>query len=242
MVAKFIVTTSGKLTGEYMLDKECMTIGRKPDNDIQIDNLAVSGHHAQVITILNDSFLEDLNSTNGTYVNSKLIKKHALKDSDLITVGKHQLKYVNELASTGAESDFEKTMIIRPDAAGMPESEANTSLDESVGKIGAELAESIRRSEAITNVHKRAKLQILSGANTGKQLDISKALTTLGKPGVAVAAITRRPQGFFIIHVEGNNDEHLPRVNGSPVGTQAEPLSDHDVIDIAGVKMEFSLA
>lgn len=240
-MAKLIVTTNDSFVGEYPLDKECMTIGRKPDNDIQIDNLAVSGHHAQIITILNDSFLEDLNSTNGTYVNSKLIKKHALKDSDQVTIGKHQLKYVNELASNSADSDFEKTMVIRPDAVGMPANEGNSVLNESVGKIGAELAESMRNAEASTDVQKKAQLKILSGANSGKQLDISKALTTLGKPGVAVAAITRRPQGFFIIHVEGGEGSHFPRVNGDPISNQAQPLNDNDIIEVAGVKMEFSL-
>ena len=241
-MAKLILTMGDKVIGEHSLNKECITIGRKPDNDIQIDNLAVSGHHAQVITILNDSFLEDLNSTNGTYVNSKSIKKHALNDGDVIAIGKHQLKYVNELsAKKGGNEDFERTMIIRPDAAGMPSNPDEQQLSaESVGMLKAEHEEATRAAEETPAEH-NAKLQILSGANTGKELGLTKALTTLGKPGVQVAAITRRPQGFFLIHVEGGTDNRRPMVNGEDVGSQAHPLKDHDIIEVAGVKMEFFL-
>lgn len=243
-MAKLILTMGDRVVGEYALNKECLTIGRKPDNDIQIDNLAVSGHHAQIITILNDSFLEDLNSTNGTFVNSKSIKKHALSDGDVIAIGKHQLKYVNELtAKKGGNEDFEKTMIIRPDAAGMPVNAGEGQLSaESVGMLKAEHEEATKAAKAapVTEATS-AKLQILSGANTGKELALTKALTTLGKPGVQVAAITRRPQGFFLIHVEGGADERHPLVNGDPVGSQAQILKDHDIIEVAGVKMEFFL-
>jgi hypothetical protein len=85
---------------------------------------------------------------------------------------------------------------------------------------------------------KAAALQLLSGANAGKELDLTKPLTTLGKPGVQVAVITRRPQGFFITHVEGAS---FPVVNGKPLDAQAHALNDHDVIELAGVKMEFFL-
>ncbi len=242
-MAKLTVSCDGNVTDEYVLDKECITIGRKPDNDVQIDNLAISGHHAQIITILNDSFLEDLNSTNGSYVNSKLVKKHALKNGDIISIGKHQLKYVNDLAAKdGGSGDFEKTMVIRPDAAGMTAEEGGQKIDQSVGKISQELAESIKQAEDSTGSRIKAKLQILNGANAGKELEITKALTTLGKPGVAVAAITRRPQGFFIIHVEGQDDDQHPHVNGKPISSQAQPLNDHDIIEVAGIKMEFFLA
>lgn len=241
-MAKIIVTLNGNVLGEYPLDRECLTIGRKPDNDIRIDNLAISGHHAQIITILNDSFIEDLNSTNGTYVNSKPIKKHALRDGDIITIGKHQLRYVNELAGkTNTAEEFEKTLIIRPDAVGMPERTGEHELSEdSIVRLKAAHAESLQAQQESPKP-RSAKLQILSGANTGKELVLRKALTTLGKPGVQVAAITRRPQGYFLIHIEGGAGSGHPRVNGEDVGTQAHPLHDHDIIEVAGVKMEFFL-
>jgi len=116
-MGKLVLSLNGEIQGEFLLNKERMTIGRKTGNDIRIDNLAVSGRHALLITILDDSFLEDLGSTNGTYVNGRLIRKHALRDGDVIGVGKHELKYINEHASADDE-DFEKTMVIRPGSAG----------------------------------------------------------------------------------------------------------------------------
>jgi predicted component of type VI protein secretion system len=236
MPAKLILTIDGATISEHALNKETITIGRRPENDIQVDNLAVSGKHAQVITILNDSFLEDMNSTNGTYVNGSLIKKHALKHNDIIGIGKHQLKYMNESADAG---DFEKTMIIRPDASGMPEATGSHETGKAINKIAAQEA---KQGAIAPQAGKAAKLQILNGANAGKEIELTKALTTIGKPGTQVAAITRRPQGYFVIHVEGGSGNQTPIINGKNIGTQATALKDHDVIEVAGVKMEFFLA
>src|SRR5262245_58592286 len=117
-MAKLILSVDGQVLKEFTLSKERTLIGRKPHNDIQIDNLAVSGEHAAIITILNDSFIEDLNSTNGTVVNGKPIKKHFLQSNDVIEIGKHKLKYFNDAPAAAAANDFEKTMIIRRPAAG----------------------------------------------------------------------------------------------------------------------------
>ena len=114
-MARMILSLDGQTLAEYNMTKERYTIGRLPDNDIRVDNAAVSGHHSLIINILNDSFLEDLNSTNGTYVNGKLIKKHALRHGDVITAGHHQLRYVDDQGDVGAsEDEFEKTMVIEP--------------------------------------------------------------------------------------------------------------------------------
>ncbi|GIX21254.1 MAG: hypothetical protein KatS3mg121_0037 [Gammaproteobacteria bacterium] len=249
MPAKLQLMLNGDVLAEYELNKEKITIGRRPDNDIVVDNLAVSGRHAQITTILNDAFLEDLNSTNGTYVNGTLIKKHALKHGDVIGIGKHQLKYLNEPA--GAEDAFEKTMVIRPDAVGMPEATGSVEIGASVKKIAQaeqqQAAQTPAAAPANTGAQpaaagtRRAKLQILNGANAGKELELTKALTTIGKPGTQVAAITRRPQGYFIIHVEGGAGGQTPIINGKQIGTQATALKDHDIIEVAGVKMEFFL-
>lgn len=232
MTAKLILSLNGSTISEHELDKESISIGRKPDNDIVVDNLAVSGRHCQIITILNDSFLEDLNSTNGTYVNGTLVKKHALKNGDVIGIGKHQLKYANEAAESG-ESDFEKTMIIRPDAAGMPTDESSSS------QLNASVAAMEKEAAAQPASSSKGKLQILNGTNAGKELQLTKALTTIGKPGTQVAAITRRPQGFFVIHVEGGSDNRTPLINGESIGTQAHPLKSEDVIEVAGIKLQF---
>src|ERR1700728_945330 len=113
-MARLVLSLDSQVMAEYNMNKERYTIGRLPDNDIRIDNAAVSGHHSLIINILNDSFLEDLNSTNGTYVNGKLIKKHAMQPGDVITVGHHQLRFVDSQDSD-AQQD-EKTMVIQPSA------------------------------------------------------------------------------------------------------------------------------
>src|SRR6266481_2120872 len=117
-MAKLILSMDGLVLKEIPLTKERTTIGRKPHNDIQIDNLAVSGEHAVIVTILNDSFLEDLGSTNGTVVNGNPIKKHFLQNNDVIELGKYKLKFVGEAApaASGERADFEKTMVLRPAA------------------------------------------------------------------------------------------------------------------------------
>ncbi len=219
---------------EFPLNKETITIGRKKENDIQIDNLAVSSHHAKIITILNDSFIEDTNSTNGTYVNGSLIKKQQLKNGDIIHIGKHDLKYITHAVSTS--DSFEKTMIINPSAEGMPEDEGSSEIDQSVGQIVREIASADTGSKsAIAN----AKIRLLTGANSGKELPLTKVLTTLGKPGVQVAAITRRPTGYFLIHIDGGINHERPKVNDMEIGSQAQQLSTNDVIEVAGVKMSF---
>src|ERR1044072_3078231 len=113
-MAKLILSMDGLVLKEIPLAKERTTIGRKPHNDIQIDNLAVSGEHAVIVTILNDSFLQDLGSTNGTVVNGNPINKH------FVGLGKYKLKFVGEAsgaAAGGDKADFEKTMVLRPASA-----------------------------------------------------------------------------------------------------------------------------
>src|SRR5512134_1947647 len=118
-MARLVLSIDNQVLAEYNMNKERYTIGRLPDNDIRIDNSAVSGHHSLIINILNDSFLEDLNSTNGTYVNGKLIKKHALQHGDVVTVGHHQLRFVEDQAQQAPEDEFEKTMVISQPSAQM---------------------------------------------------------------------------------------------------------------------------
>jgi predicted component of type VI protein secretion system len=292
-MAKLILSLDGTVMKEVPLDKERLTIGRRSSNDLQIDNLAVSGEHALIVTILNDSFLEDLGSTNGTLVNGVPIKKHILQHNDVVEIGKYKLKYMTEQQmATGAHSadaaDFEKTMVIRP---GMAARAAQTGAGPAFGASPAATATSTQPAPlgqaagVITGQQPRPSappaapplatprpaprpytapaqphaapaptqtslqppaaaqagqligaIQILTGPSAGKELELVKNLTTLGKPGVQVAVITRRPQGYFITHVEGIN---FPIINGRTLDAQAHPLRDHDIVELAGVKMEF---
>jgi pSer/pThr/pTyr-binding forkhead associated (FHA) protein len=244
-MAKLILSMDGLILKEITLSKERTTIGRKPHNDIQIDNLAVSGEHAVIVTILQDSFLEDLGSTNGTVVNGQPVKKHFLQNNDIIELGKYKLKYVNEAPAAQAKAaDFEKTMVLRPGAVrAAAAAAAPAAVPAAAGGAKSFGDTMVNQGEASAPVaaakpatQKTAALQLLSGPNAGKELELTKPLTTLGKPGVQVAVITRRPQGFFITHVEGAS---FPVVNGKPIDAQAHALNDHDVIELAGVKMEF---
>jgi pSer/pThr/pTyr-binding forkhead associated (FHA) protein len=276
-MAKLILSMDGLVLKEIPLTKERTTIGRKPHNDIQIDNLAVSGEHAVIVTILNDSFLEDLGSTNGTVVNGNPVKKHFLQNNDVVELGKYKLKFVGDAAPTasGEKADFEKTMVLRPSQMKAAAEQAKAAPGSPLGGAQAAVAQ---RAAAVQQVGATATvastpaaapapagapanasaaspaaaapapagkpgqplgaIQLLSGANAGKELELTKPLTTLGKPGVQVAVLTRRPAGYFITHVEGAN---RPTVNGQAIGAAPHSLKDHDVIELAGVKMEFFL-
>jgi pSer/pThr/pTyr-binding forkhead associated (FHA) protein len=237
-MARLLLSLDGQVLAEYNMNKERYTIGRLPDNDIRIDNPAVSGHHSLIINILNDSFLEDLNSTNGTYVNGKLIKKHAMQHGDVITVGHHQLRFVDQQDGDSTQDEFEKTMVITPSSQGEDRIRR-------VGQAVDQAARAVVAKRPIPSVPDaaialpKAKLQVLSGAFAGRELELTKALTTLGRPGVQVAAITRRSEGYFIVHVDGGKENDFPQVNGVPIGPQARRLNDNDVVQLAGVKMGF---
>jgi pSer/pThr/pTyr-binding forkhead associated (FHA) protein len=279
-MAKLILSMDGLVLKEIPLTKERTTIGRKPHNDIQIDNLAVSGEHAVIVTILNDSFLEDLGSTNGTVVNGNPVKKHFLQNNDVIELGKYKLKFIGEATptATGDKADFEKTMVLRPaqvraatEQAKAPAGAASANPGGGAQAAVAQRAAAVQQAAATASAAGIADkdaiksgpasapaaapapspqavaakpgqplgaIQLLSGANAGKELELTKPLTTLGKPGVQVAVLTRRPQGYFITHVEGTN---RPTVNGQAIGAAPHSLKDHDVIELAGVKMEFFL-
>ncbi len=245
-MAKLHFSLDGNSLGEFELDKERTTIGRRPTNDIHIDNLAVSGDHAAITTIGNDSFLEDLDSTNGTLVNSKPVKKHVLQDGDVIEFGKYQLKYENKTQEKVSENrnGFENTVLVRPAKLDVSTPEVVTEIEKkSVAPVSDNVTPAVDvqvpTDELVVSAAKIGHLQILSGTNSGRDLVLNKALTTLGKPGVQVAVVTKRPHGYFVSHVEG---ETMPLVNGQKIGAQAYELNDHDVIDLAGIKMEFYFA
>jgi len=276
-MARLILSLDNQVLAEYNMTKERYTVGRLPDNDVRIDNPAVSGHHSLIINILNDSFLEDLNSTNGTYVNGKLIKKHALQHGDVITIGHHQLRFSDQQVTETEQDEFEKTMVIPagqqnaeqlakaeqladeaaaavrldPDEAAaavkLAPEEAEPLMDKPRPTMETVAAEPASHAETHAGIDPNsapsalpmAKLQVLSGAFAGRELELIKALTTLGRPGVQVAAITRRAEGYYIVHVESGKEGDFPLVNGQAIGAQARKLVDNDVLQLAGVKMGF---
>ena len=221
-MAKLELSIDGEVVNEYQLDKEIITIGRKADNDIQIDNLSVSGYHAKVLTILNDSFIEDLDSTNGTLVYGKKITKHALVNNNSIVVGNYELKYIN--ATADEQGDFIKTMIFQ----------AGTGVTPSSGETA------LTSANTSTTDPGPAKLKLMSGENEGKELPLTKIITTVGIPEVQVAAITRRPTGYYLIVVDAGKNNKMPLVNDDEIDKQ-HLLVSGDVINVGGVKMGFFL-
>ena len=240
------------ILSEYTLNKERTSIGRRPTNDIHIDNLAVSGEHAMIVKMGKDYYVEDVGSTNGTTVNGEEIQKHLLQHADLIELGKHQLKFINEevLSHLGTEQSeaagFEKTVMMRPSGAHATEQKTMQGLLEQQPQVAAPAnVEPVSPTEAAMSATAApfnspiGKIQVLNGGSVGREMVLNKALTTLGKVGVQVAVITKRPSGYFITHVEGKT---FPLVNNTSTGAQAFALKDHDVIELAGVKMEFYLS
>jgi FHA domain len=216
-MAKIIVSLDDNLIKVVPLNKDRMTLGRRPYNDIVVDNLAVSGEHAALQVIGRDYFIEDLNSTNGTYINEQKIKRQILKNGDIIEIGKYIIKYVLDGVDTqhaNSASDIDS----------FDHDELATSEERKP------LFEQTKFAEAYVAI------KILSGASTGKELPLVKVVTTIGKPGEAVIAITKRPKSYMVAHVEGSV---RPSLNGVSFGIDAVPLKNGDLFELAGTAMQF---
>lgn len=217
---KMIVSIDGVVIKEVQLTKDRTTLGRRPYNDIVIDNLAVSGEHAVLQMAGTDVHLEDLNSTNGTYVNGKAVKKQLLQNNDTVEIGKYKIKYINEVPG----ATFDKTVIMKPGMVPPPADAGAAAAAPAAGAAPAELG------------HVKGAIKVLSGAAAGREVPLVKVVTTIGKPGVAVAAITKRPHGFVVAHVDGGNK---PTLNGSPIGPEPVTLKNGDLLELAGTQMQF---
>ena len=216
-MGKLVVSLDGVVIKEVQIAKDKTTLGRRPYNDIVIDNLAVSGEHAVLQMVGADVFIEDLNSTNGTYINGKAIKKQLLTHNDMVEIGKYKMKYLVD-----ESTDYERTMILSPGAlpAGTPSQR---------GGLGHSDFGALPPSGA-------ALIKVLNGSAAGREVTLTKVVTTVGKPGVQVASITRRPTGYVFAHVEG---AMRPSVNGNPLIGETVPLRNGDVIELAGTQMQF---
>ena len=198
-MAKISVTLEGAILQEIQISKPKVTIGRRPNNDVVLNHLAISGNHAVIETQMNDCYLEDLNSTNGTQVNGQPIKRHFLQNGDVISLAKYLIKFEADSKLKGSAS-HDSTYVPPP--------------------------------------VKPALVKVLNGSNAGKQLSLSKELTTLGSPGVQVATITRTNNTYFLTHVEGASPT---MVNNMPIGNKVRELKQGDVIDMSGTQLMFQI-
>ena len=213
-MGKLVVSLDAVVIKDVQITKDKTTLGRRPYNDIVIDNLAVSGEHAVLQMVGADVFIEDLNSTNGTYINGKAIKKQLLTHNDTVEIGKYKIKYL-----VGEGSDYEKTMIMRPGAS--PPAFSPSSPPPAMASAAP---------------LQPAVIKVLNGAAAGREVALTKVVTTVGKPGVQVASITKRPGGYVLAHVEG---VAKPTVNGSQLAGDSAHLRNGDVIELAGTQMQF---
>jgi pSer/pThr/pTyr-binding forkhead associated (FHA) protein len=175
-----------------------------------------------------DVFIEDLNSTNGTYINGKAVKKQLLAHNDTVEIGKYKIKY---LVEDGV--DYEKTMIMKPggaSAAGGPVSPSDRAT------FSHTMPASNSGFGGLSSAAGGAAIKVLNGAAAGREVMLTKVVTTVGKPGVQVASITKRPGGYVLAHVEGASK---PTVNGSQLAGDSAHLRNGDVIELAGTQMQF---
>lgn len=206
-MGKLVVSLDNVVVKEVQILKDRVSMGRRPYNDVVIDNLAVSGEHAVLHAVGSDVYVEDLNSTNGTYINGKAVKKQLLTNNDVIEIGKYRIKFVADDVP-----DYEKTMILRP------------------------TSHSTYTPPPPMAVVLPASIKVLNGGAAGREVLLSKAVTTVGKPGTQVASIAKRPTGYVLAHVEG---PLRPKVNGADVDGDVMPLKNGDLIELAGTRMQF---
>lgn len=202
---QLIASVEGVEIKHVYLQKDRTTLGRSPDNDIVLDNLVVSGHHcAFELHGLAEVFIEDLRSTNGTYINGKMVKRQKLSDGEVIAIGNFRIQF---LAESAQPSGFSQTTAMKLDALGLP-----------------------------VNAH--GVFQVLNGSSAGLEMPVVKAVTTFGKPGVSVVAVSHRRDGYYVAHLDGANE---PTLNGEALGARPVLLSDGDVLELASTKMVFLL-
>jgi pSer/pThr/pTyr-binding forkhead associated (FHA) protein len=215
---KLVISLDSVVIKEVQLTKDRTTLGRRPYNDIVIDNLAVSGEHAVLQMAGQDVYIEDQNSTNGTYINGRAVKKQLLTHQDTVEIGKYKIKYVGE-----DSGDYDKTLVLKPGQGG-------------AAARGGSTQPAALPSGFSAGTLSQASIKVLSGTAAGREVALTKVVTTVGKPGVQVASITKRPGGYVFAHVEGAN---RPTVNGASVQDEPVHLKDGDVIELAGTQMQF---
>lgn len=251
-MSKLIISdAAGTIMRECQLDRERIRIGRKPENEVQLDDLSVSNEHALVTTIRNDSFIQDLNSMNGVRVNGRLVKHHHLQAGDEISIAAFTLKYVHEpwvmpdSSWTAPQTEAMKQATIRAVAPQSGETLFDLDVRSDLG-ITRDLADTEIQGKspldhpttilAETRPLGAGFVRLVAGPGSGREAQLARPVTTLGKPGIQTAVISRRSGGYFLTYVEGTS---YPQVNGVEVGATPYPLNDHDILDIAGTRLEF---
>jgi predicted component of type VI protein secretion system len=269
-MAKLILMRDGESQIEYKITAHETIIGRTQDNDITISDDAVSRHHIRIICILGDCFMEDLGSANGTMLNQRLTKKSPLQDGDVLSIGRHHMKYVVSTGDVAADKeDYDKTrlflmkqlsddggsvataesMELSSDARAAAESEVDESAGESTVVVEQEQQPEPAPQELPPRIYaespngRSGRLTLVSGSNSGVTLPLIKDVTGISRSGKRIAAITRRTHGYFLVPLEVGEPDHVAvKVNGEPVGRKIFPLCSNDIVAFGEIKMEFAFA
>lgn len=236
-MTKIILKFKDAVLKEIPVEKELITIGRKPDNDIEIDNLAVSGHHARIFKAGDWFLIEDLDSLNGTFVNGKMIRESPLKNGDEVLIGKHILKFV----STEVTTTHEPVPVLKKG------SESETMMIDS--KVQQEILAHVTKEKAATGEGEAVgRLVVLEGSTDQKEYDLTERVTSIGKDSSAkirlkgffapklAAFVNRSKEGYFISSASGKEI----KINGDAISTRYK-LQDGDIVQVAGLKMHFYL-
>lgn len=244
---RLIISIDGVVIKEVDVTQERTTLGRRPYNDIVIDSLAISGEHAALHRNGSAVELEDLKSTNGSYVNGKAVQRQQLNSGDTIEMGKYKIRFLDtsEAAHHRADPALPQGNLAaqasgpstadpsQPQPPRHPPSQRSTAPSSASDVLGAA---SIPAPLGYAALPVSASIQVLSGNAVGREVSLTKVVTTIGKPGLAVASITRRHHGFVLSHLEGPDKTVL---NGTAIGSTPLPLSSNDLIELAGIQMRF---
>jgi ribosome-associated protein YbcJ (S4-like RNA binding protein) len=229
-MAKLIIKLNNEVVDHVDIKQGDMKIGRKPGCEIVLDNLAVSGEHANIFTIGDDSFIQDLDSTNGTLINNKRVAKHHLRNGDVVVIGQHSLLYLQETTRPveRGSDEFAKTVVINPMAPTAPTTKP----------AAPHPAPRNNDAPVRTNDQSAAALFVLDGRSSGRRIDITKSVTNLGRTGRPAGVITRMPDGYTL---RAASDQDIPKVNGREVQDEGTKLRNGDIIEVVGTRLQFYL-
>ncbi len=219
-MSKLILTLDGAVIREYPIEKDSLSIGRKHGNDIQLNDLTVSGRHALIVSMGEHIYVDDLGSTNGTLMNGARISKTLLKHGDVIQVGNYQFTFYDD-----TETEYEPTMFIQ---AEIEETQViDTSKQANSDNIKGE---------------RLAGVKIINGPLAKKTLELRKPFNTIGFNGIKMAMISRTTDHYTISALKSSKlrrSGDTPMLNGKVISTDSVCLKEKDIIELAGTKMEF---
>ncbi len=258
MVVKIIILKDEKPIDQIVMAKDVLTVGRKSECDIVIKDPAVSGHHARIQRVADKIVVQDNGSTNGLHVRGKRVQQYVVRNNDVVVIGEHSLRFVISDEAAGRPGTVRTAPPVpaqKPKAAAAPapealaraKAQARQKREPAEKPVAGSAGAAPRRAAPVkapvgqkAGVRATSALVVDEDGTPGTRIPLVEPLTTIGEPGVQVAAVSRRPQGHFIIHVDGGGDKNrVPLVNGEAIGFKSRKLESGDLVEVAGVRMRY---